>query len=111
MLDHMKFAPDPVAQQLGTGYQRFVSEAGVHGLCKVVDDRELHILAISAIRPGTGQFRKFMTLVKAEDKIRAVIFWEVWNTPFAKTLGRYGFSAHEAMEKGEKLTGMRLIKW
>ncbi len=103
MLDHMKFAKDEVADMLGTGYQRFVSDAGVHGLCKV-GDKELHILAISAIRPGSGQFRKFMALCKAE--LGALYFWEVWNTRLAETLARHEFVACDTVERGEKLTGM-----
>lgn len=100
----MKFAPDPVADMLGTGYQRFISDSGVHGLCKVVDGTELHILAVSAIRPGTGQFRKFMALCRAE--LGALYFWEVWNTSLAKTLARYEFVVCDGEWKGEKLTGM-----
>lgn len=104
MLDHMRFATDQVADALGTGYQRFVSDAGVHGLCKVVDGTEVHILAVSAIRPGTGQFRRFMVLCKAE--LKALYFWELWNTRLAETLARHGFVACEGDFKGEKLTGM-----
>jgi len=104
MMDHLRWAPDEASQMLGTGYLRFYSEAGVHGLAKIVGLTELHVLAVSSVTPGTGQFRRFLALCKAD--CQAVYVWEVWNEELAKTLGRHGFVACDGEHKGEKLTGM-----
>ena len=105
VFEHIKFAPDEVSQMLGTGYLRFYSSAGVHGLAKVVGITELHILAINSNRPGTGEFRKFLALCKAE--CETLYIWEVWNEQLSETLRRHGFEPCTAVERGETINGMK----
>lgn len=105
MNDHMKWAKDEASELLGTGYFRFISEAGVHGLARIVGVADLHILAVSALAPGTGQFRDFITRCKAGSQ--NIFIWEIANDELEKTLGRYGFVPCTDMVKGEKLTGMK----
>jgi glucan biosynthesis protein len=102
---HMKWQKDEVSEMLGTGYHRFVSEAGVHGLAKIVGVSDLHILAVSAMNPGSGQFRDFIVRCKAE--AQTIWVWEIWAEELVPVLGRYGFVACVGEERGEKLTGMR----
>lgn len=78
----------PFSQLLETGYYRFHAYCGVGGLAKEVKE-ELHILAIHADDPGTGQFRKFIQLAKKNYK--SIYVWEVWNSTLERTLMRYEF--------------------
>lgn len=105
MMDHMLWKRDEIADQLGTGYMRFWSKAGVHGLAKMVGVADLHLLAVSATAPGTGQFRDFIGRCKAE--AQNIYIWELWSEELVPILARYGFVPCETVERGEKLTGMR----
>lgn len=101
---HILWQKDEVSEMLGTGYLRFYSTTGVHGLAKIVGVAELHVLAVQAVTPGTGQFRKFIDLCKAE--FQTVYVWELWTDELGPVLTRYGFKPCTTVEKGERLTGM-----
>lgn len=82
-------ASDPIAEALGTGFQRFASPCGVFGLAKEQGKR-LDVLAVLAERPGTGQFRGFVEQCKQEYSF--VYFWEVLNPMLLRCLERYDFA-------------------
>lgn len=85
---------DPIAVLLNTGFERFDSPSGIHGLAKVRGDN-LCLLAIMAHKPRTGQFRAFITECKKE--FASITIVEIWNKDLPEVLTRYGFSwAHDA---------------
>jgi hypothetical protein len=73
-----------------TGFGEYRSPTGIHGLAKAdLQKKELQLLVVMATRPGTGQFREFMTQCKtAYDHIR---FWDVFARQLVNCLPRYGF--------------------
>jgi hypothetical protein len=105
MNDHITWQKDEASELLGTGYYRFHSTAGVHGLARIVGVADLHLLAVQAIAPGTGQFREFMK--RCQTGFQNIWVWELWSEELPAILTRYGFVACETVERGEKLTGMR----
>lgn len=98
--------PDPVGELLGTGYLRFQSPTGIDGLAKENGDR-LDLLAINALIPGIGQFRRFIRRCKRE--YETICIWEVWNSWLPEVLQQYGFRAHSEKDRdtGERLEGYR----
>jgi hypothetical protein len=95
--------PDPVGEILGTGYNRFRSICGIHGLAKEEGHR-IDILAVDAERESTGQFREFIARLK--DSFETICIWEVWNKALAMTLVRYDFAHTTQVEDdGEVLSG------
>lgn len=96
--------PDPVGVILNTGYFRFSTAFGVHGLAKWDSDR-LDILAIDSDRHGAGRVRLFIE--QAKKHFREVYFWHLMNAQFEAALSRYGFVPTEQVEHGEHMTGMK----
>ncbi len=96
--------PDPAGQLLNTGYDRFESETGIHGLAKSEENR-LDILAVVAMEEGTGQFREFIKQCKAE--YTTVCIWEVWNPQLQEVLPRYGFQRTTEFQVDEVTHGWR----
>ena len=98
--------PDPVGELLGTGYLRFQSPSGIDGLAKENGDR-LDLLAVNALVPGIGQFRRFIQRCKRE--YETICIWEVWNPMLHEILQRYGFRAYSEKDRhtGERLEGYR----
>lgn len=82
-----------------TGFLRFESPCGVHGLAQV-EDRHLDVLAVVAVTPGVGQFRVFVNECKeAYDSIR---FWTVLEDSMREMLARYAFTkGHDVDKFGE----------
>lgn len=79
---------DPIGAKLGTGYLRFASPVGIHGLAKVTG-KSLELLAVDALRPGNGHFTAFLNLCKLEcDKI---FVWHVTSEILHDCLPRHGF--------------------
>lgn len=90
---------NPIAIEPPTGFLRFESEVGVHGLAQV-RDRELHLLAVAAVTPGIGQFRCFIGQCKL--KYSFIRLWAVMDMELRHTLIRYGFKkGHDADKFGE----------
>jgi hypothetical protein len=77
-----------LGQILGTGYYEFSTTIGISGLAKAEDGR-LDLLAVLASKPGTGQFREFITQAKKSFKTIAV--WAITNNTLREALIRYGF--------------------
>lgn len=98
--------PDPNAVVLKTGFRRFNSHQGIDGLMRI-SGYDLELLAVHATRPGTGQFRRFVTACKA--KFDTIAIWHVWNNDLPAILLRYGFSPYEKTEKQENLIGFRWV--
>lgn len=88
MLSLGKITIDPIGQELGTGYMRFVSPLGVDGLVKARSPR-LDLLFVGTSYPGTGQFRRFIAQAKTE--FGTICIWEVWSDVLQIVLPRYGF--------------------
>lgn len=80
--------PDAVATVLKTGYQRYESKQGISGLCRI-KGFHLDLLFVSASKPGTGQFRRFIAACKT--KYDSITVWEIWNKELPAILTRYGF--------------------
>jgi hypothetical protein len=101
--------PDAVALMLGTGYERFVSPTGISGLARVSGKR-LDILAVNAIRRGTGQFRSF--IARAKQEYETVCVWEIANPLLDIVLPRYGFRRVLEIDErtGEWIDGHRYDK-
>lgn len=96
---------DPIALVLGTGYMRFSSPSGIDGLAKR-DGTRLDILAVIATKPGTGQFRKFISRCKV--RFETVCVWHDFNPQIGEALARYGFHPEtDIAADGETLTGWR----
>ena len=101
-----KTEPDPLGSLLGTNYERFNSNTGISGLAKFHGDR-LDVLAVTASRKNTGQFREFVRIAKQQ--FARIFIWEVWNPELEPVLRRYKFTpASELQLDGEQLTG---FKW
>lgn len=93
------WSPDPVGAALGTGFSRFRTPTGLHGLAAVAPGR-LYILAVVSDAPGKGHFRDFITTAKAHfDEIGV---WSIWSPELAAALVRYGFEGakHWKYEEG-----------
>lgn len=104
----LAWTTDLVGAILGTGIDQFASPFGINGLGKLSGDklRTLELLAVSADKPGTGQFRAFMLYCKAT--FETIYVWEIWNDDLRNALVRYGFSDCSRTEPdGEELTGMK----
>lgn len=71
-----------------TGFEQFEWSGGVGGLAKVQKD-ELHLLAIHADKPNTGQFRVFMR--ECKEAYPFIRVWSVWSANLRVILVRYGF--------------------
>lgn len=100
--------PDPFGLFLGTGYQRFESPCGIHGLAKESGDR-LDVLAVYAAEAGKGQFREFIRLAK--EQFQTVCVWFDDNPALGPALKRYGFTPETEIDgSGEVLTGWRWDK-
>lgn len=103
--------PDPVGTILGTGYYRFSTEVGVHGLAKIVhikDRTELDILAVDSERKGKGQLRSFITETKK--RFDSISIWEILNPVVGKILASYQFLPARKVDCGETIIGWRWIK-
>ena len=98
--------PDPFSALLGTGFERFESPTGLHGLARTSGKR-LDLLAVNATKPGSGQFRAFIAQAKRE--FETICVWEVWNPLLDLVLPRYGFRYYEEADArtGEPLAGYR----
>lgn len=98
--------PDPVAEILGTGFNRFSTPAGVEGLAKEFGDR-LDILAVASRVQGQGLFRSF--ILNAQLHYQTIYVWEVWNEVVEQALQRYGFvrARERDRDSGETLQGWR----
>ena len=90
--------PDKVSEILGTGFSRFTSPTGCHGLFKERNS-ELVILAVAATIPGTGQFRAFIEQAKTQYPSIAIL--DVLNDWLGPVLTRYGFVRSEEFDDGE----------
>lgn len=89
---------------LGTGYSKFESSLGVHGLAKVSEAR-IDILAVVATKPGKGQFRRF--IAAAKNAYQTVVVWEDWNPIVTAALQRYGFRrVSETDAEGKRISGL-----
>jgi hypothetical protein len=96
---------DPAGAILRTGYNQFETAIGISGLAKTVDG-ELHVLAVVAESPGSGQFRRFV--VEAKKRFPSIYFWEDWNPAVAPMLIRYDFVPCDSIESdGERLSGWK----
>lgn len=103
-----KTAPDPIGVALGTGYSKFQSPLGLDGLYKIKEG-SLHLLAVVATQPGTGQFRKFIEQAKTE--FPAICIWEVHpESVLNATLPRYKFVPALDIQIGEFIHGFRWDK-
>lgn len=80
--------PDGVGVLLGTGFNRFTTAGGIDGLGKITGKR-LDLLAIVALDPGTGQFRRFIAEAKTHFDTIAIL--HDWNPLMPEILKRYGF--------------------
>jgi hypothetical protein len=80
--------PDLVGDALTTGFSRFKSPGGIHGLAKVRPG-EIEFLAVVSTLPGTGQFRKFIRECKTH--YRLIRIWSVHSGLLLSILPRYGF--------------------
>jgi len=101
-----EWTPDAVGDQLGTGYSRFVSPAGIEGLARVSGDR-LDVLAVFCRTPGRGCLGEFLRRCMA--RYDAVCVWEVFNPVVSAALQRRGFRRAEETDPatGETVTGWR----
>jgi hypothetical protein len=91
--------PDEIAEFLGTGFDRFETSSGLHGLAKVTGDT-LEVLAVMSPNPGTGQFREFIRATK--EIYRTVTVLEDWNPIVTAALQRYGFQRIEGGWKWDR---------
>lgn len=73
---------------LGTGFREFESPEGINGLYMIAEGG-LHLLAVFARNPGTGQFRRFIE--KAKDEFRFIQIDDIMNPTMTGILERYGF--------------------
>ena len=96
--------PDPVGHILGTGYSRFYSPSGIHGLFKATEKR-LDLLAVAATAPGAGQFRVFMRGCK--EVWPEIFIWETMNSLMELICLRYGFQRVTENDGDESLNGWR----
>lgn len=71
-----------------SGFLRFNAPCGVHGLA-LVQDRDIHLLAVAAVTPGVGQFRNFVNQCKRHYAF--IRLWAVMDANLRLTLDRYGF--------------------
>lgn len=95
--------PDYASLVLNTGWNRFTSKQGIDGLMRI-NGLDLELLAVFAAKPGTGQFRRFITACKG--KFDTVAVWEIWNDDLPTILTRYGFIPVEKTEDdGEVIRG------
>lgn len=94
---------DPVSRILGTGFMRFSTGFGAHGLA-IWDTNSIEFLAVDSDNPGTGQFR---TLIEQSKKRASRITVLHVMEPLLNTcLPRYGFTPFSRTESdGEKVTG------
>ncbi len=99
--------PDPAGMMLQTGFNRFVSPVGVHGLAKHAGNR-LDLLAVMADKPGKGSFRKFIN--RAKEKYETIYIWDIWNPWLENVLERYEFKPATEFMKGVRLDGRRWDK-
>lgn len=98
--------PDPVSVVLRTRFNRFKSISGCDGLARETTPEHIEILAVHARKVGTGQFRRFVKMLKHQYDIICV--WHVSNPMLDEILPRYGFSAETTIDEfGEVLTGYR----
>lgn len=103
-----KVEPDEYGQIFGTGYDRFESPLGIRGLARE-EGKDVHILAVIAMKPGTGQFREFIRHCQAT--YAAVFVWEDWNPLVTEALQRWGFQADTCTDAfGETLAGWKWTK-
>jgi hypothetical protein len=73
---------------LGTGFREFESPEGINGLYMILEGG-LHLLAVLARNPGTGQFRRFIS--KAKEEFRFISVEEIMSPTMNAILERYGF--------------------
>lgn len=99
----IRFRSDPVADLLGTGMRPFVSDCGIHGL-GAVREGCLHLLAVNATKPQTGQFRAFINLAKQHFKKIVVV--QIWNGSLKSKLADYQFQPKVVEWEGETLDAM-----
>lgn len=98
--------PDPIANMLGTRFNRFETAVGIEGLAREDHPEKIEVLAVASTDEGKGQFRSFIELLKQHYKI--ICIWHDMNPILTEALKRYGFE-HEVTvdEFGELLTGWR----
>lgn len=99
--------PDPIAQILGTGFERFRTKFGVSGLAKESENgKRLEILAVNSDAQGCGYFRNFIDVCKQH--YRTVCVWSIFNPIVSAALERYGFTPEtEILGDGETVQGYR----
>lgn len=69
-------------------YSHFTTRLGIEGLARVTG-ADLELLAVNATKPGTGQFRRFIT--EAKTRFASITLWSIVNDEMVPTLARYGF--------------------
>lgn len=87
-----------------TGYQRFKSLSGIHGLAKESPLR-IDVLCVMAEDEGKGQLREFIEALK--HCYLTVYIWQVMNPAMDVILAKYGFRPAAEICQGEKLTGWK----
>lgn len=99
----------PYAVFLGTGYGRFESPFGIHGLARIKTPGKLELLAVAANEQGKGNFRKFIAACK--ECYDCICIWECWNPLLDEILPRYNFwHAQQIDNDGERVKGWRWSK-
>ena len=98
----------PIGAMLGQHeFKQFTSPVGVKGLVKA-DDNTVVFLAIDAIKPGNGDFRKFIAQLK--ENWSTIVIVEIFNPFLPDVLKRYGFfDGHIKLGKA-KANGMLWVK-
>jgi hypothetical protein len=103
-----KLSPDPIGVALGTNYQRFTTDYGLHGLVKISGNR-LEILAVHSDYPERGYFREFIKAAK--QNFKTICIWHVNSIALDYCLPRYGFRPWSEKQlcqgEWETLTGYR----
>jgi hypothetical protein len=99
--------PDEISDLLHTGFLRFGTDFGVHGLAKESENNtRIDILAVQCDTQGAGLFRRF--LLELRLRYKTVLFLSVFNPTFAKIIEHYGFTPeHEILATGEPVDGWR----
>lgn len=101
-----KMMPDPISAMLHTDFMRFESKYGIQGLATINGGR-LVLLAINATAPGSGQFRKFISVCK--ENFDTIEIWEVMNVKFGQNMiAHYDFRA-QGVYRGSQIKEVRLI--
>lgn len=97
---------DVLSALLNIGFSRFTAPTGIEGLSKWISVSRLELLAVAATKPGTGQFRAFIT--ECKKCFDEIVIWEVWNQDLIPVLLRYGFEPVNEARDGEEMRG---YKW